>query len=304
MAKSNEDNKFEQLVSRMEPEGKLLSKREMTGGVSARVTAIELLLGDGRITNRIVRRHGEADLKRNPKIAAAEFKLLQVMRSEGLPVPGPYYLDESCEIFPEPYLVIEYVPGGTDFTPSNLNSYVFQLAANLAAVHRVNYSQLHLPLPIQEEIAAEMLAQSSLHTDESLNVSKIRETLNAVWPLTRTNNLALLHGDYWPGNILWNDGKLAAIIDWEDAALGDPLVDLANSRLEILFHFGIEAMKEFTRQYRSMMTAIDFTNLPYWDLYAALRLSKFPDWGLDKITEDTMRERHHWFVTESLHIMK
>ena len=61
-----------------------------------------------------------------------------------------------------------------------------------------------------------------------------------------------------------------AVIDWEDAALGDPLADVANSRLEILWAFGIAAMIGCTRQYRSM-TAVDFANLPYWDLCVALR---------------------------------
>ena len=44
-------------------------------------------------------------------------------------------------------------------------------------------------------------------------------------------------------------GRLVGVIDWEDAALGDPLADLANSRLEILWAFGDEAMERFTREY-------------------------------------------------------
>jgi aminoglycoside phosphotransferase (APT) family kinase protein len=39
----------------------------------------------------------------------------------------------------------------------------------------------------------------------------------------------LLHGDFWPGNALWRDGALVAILDWEDAAIGDPLADVANA---------------------------------------------------------------------------
>ncbi len=34
--------------------------------------------------------------------------------------------------------------------------------------------------------------------------------------------------------MLWKDGQLVAVIDWEDAPLGDPLADVANSRLESL----------------------------------------------------------------------
>ncbi len=90
-----------------------------------------------------------------------------------------------------------------------------------------------------------------------------------------------------------------AVIDWEDAAFGDPLADLANTRLEMLWAFGIDAMHSFTRQYQSMI-AIDFTNLPYWDLCAALwPVHQIARWGLDETTERTMRERHRWFVSRA-----
>jgi aminoglycoside phosphotransferase (APT) family kinase protein len=60
----------------------------------------------------------------------------------------------------------------------------------------------------------------------------------------------LLHGDYWPGNVLWHDGKIVAVIDWEDARLGDPLIDLAMSRLDLVWICGIYAMHMFTEQYQ------------------------------------------------------
>jgi len=79
----------------------------------------------------------------------------------------------------------------------------------------------------------------------------IRDALEAVWPLPQRNTSVLLHGDFWPDNSLWKDGQLVAVIDWEDAALGDPLADVANSRLEILWAFGIDTMRNFTHQHQS-----------------------------------------------------
>jgi aminoglycoside phosphotransferase (APT) family kinase protein len=109
-----------------------------------------------------------------------------------------------------------------------------------------------------------------------------------------------LHGDYWPGNILWKDGRLAAVIDWEDARVGDPLDDLANCRLEFLWTLGVDAMNEFTERYKSQ-TSIDCTNLPYWDLVAALRpCGKLSTWGLDAAVEQQMRNRHRSFVDEAI----
>lgn len=39
--------------------------------------------------------------------------------------------------------------------------------------------------------------------------------------------VALVHGDAGPGNFLFQDGHLTALIDWELAHLGDPMEDLA-----------------------------------------------------------------------------
>jgi hypothetical protein len=69
---------------------------------------------------------------------------------------------------------------------------------------------------------------------------------------------------------LWRDGELTAVIDWEDACLGDPLIDLAQSRSEIAWIFGPAAVELFTGHYRQQQPLND-EQLPYWDLCAALR---------------------------------
>jgi aminoglycoside phosphotransferase (APT) family kinase protein len=300
MTASKEDNKFEQVVQKIDPQSKLLRTWELKGGVSAQVTALEIERPGGHTKKMIVRRHGEVDLKHNPQIAADEFKLLQLLHSVGLPSPGPYYLDQSGEIFSTPYLVLEYIEGKPEFAPSNLPDLLLQLATQLSRIHAVDCSHLDVSfLPKLEQRYAEKLRERPAQVDESFDEGHIRDTLEAVWPIPQRNTSVLLHGDFWPGNILWKDGQLVAVIDWEDVALGDPLADLANSRLEILWVFGIDAMHSFTQQYRSM-TTIDFTNLAYWDLCAALRpVAQMAQWGLDDTTERTMRERHRWFVTQA-----
>ena len=67
--------------------------------------------------------------------------------------------------------------------------------------------------------------------------------------------------------------------------MGNPLADLGNTRLEILWAYGLRAMTHFTEQYKSRVD-INFDHLPDWDLFAALRpASKLSTWGLDAATE-------------------
>ncbi len=284
----------------MEPRSKLLRTWPLKGGVSAQVTALEIERPDGQTKKMVVRQHGAADLQQNPQVAADEFKLLELLQSEGLAAPAPHYLDQSGEIFATPIIVIEYIEGQPEFAPAHLDDLILQLATQLCKIHRVDCARLDLSfLPEQEKRYAEKLSKRPTQVDESLDEGRIRDTLESIWPLPQGNRSSLLHGDFWPGNIIWKDGRLGAVIDWEDAAIGDPLADLANSRLEILWAFGSDAMGRFTRHYRSM-TTIDFTNLPYWDLCAALRpASKLSEWAADDNAEKTMRAGHKLFVAQA-----
>ncbi len=300
MIELKEGKRFEQVVQRIDPYGRLLHAWELTGGVSAQVTVLEIVRSDNRRQKMIVRQHGEVDRKQNPQIAADEFKLLSLLHSAGLAVPMPYYLDQSGEIFSTPYVVIEYIGGKTEFELSNVPDLIPQLAIALARIHQVDSLQFDLSfLPRQEQKHVALLRERPANVDASLNEGRVRDTLEAAWPFPQPDSPALLHGDFWPGNILWKDGQLAAVIDWEDAALGDPRADLANSRLEILWAFGIDAMQQFTDQYQAM-TGIDFTNLPYWDLCAALRpVAKLAEWAPDAGSEKSMRERLRWFIAQA-----
>lgn len=296
MTASPHDQALGRIVRRIDPHATLRRWWQLTGGVSAQVTALEIAHHDGQKTKLIVRQHGEGDLKQNPHIARSEFKLLQIARSHGLAVPEPIFIDKSCEILDSPYIVMEFVEGEPEFAPPDLPLYLGDLASYLARIHGAGSSPELAFLPRLDK----GFGQRPEHLDHSMNEESIRNALEAAWPLDQTNMPALLHGDYWPGNTLWRNGNLAAVIDWEDAATGDPLADLGNSRLEILWAFGSDAMDTFTTEYRSL-TDIDMTNLPYWDLCAALRpCSKLSGWGLDEVTEQRMRERHALFVDRAI----
>ena len=300
MTTSEKHHQFQQLVHKIEPQSKLLRAWELKGGISAQVTALEIERPDRQTKRMIVRRHGPADLRNNPQIAADEFKLLQITQSAGLATPAPYFVDQSGDIFPIPYVVIEYIEGNTEFALDYAADFIPQFATHLARIHAVDCSHVDLSfLPKQEQRYAKKVSERPQNLDESIDEGRIRDVLESAGRLSQRNPSVLLHGDFWPGNLLWKDGRLVAVIDWEDAALGDPLADVANSRLEILWAFGIDAMHSFTQCYQSI-TAIDFTNLPIWDLFAALRPAfKIAEWAADAIAEQRMRERHKLFVAQA-----
>ena len=299
MTDPQEHTAFAQLAPKLIPHGALARAWPLQGGVSARMTALEIEDGAGPARKLIVRQHGPRDRARNPYIARDEFRLLTALRAAGLPAPLPYAFDDTGELLGAPGVIIEYIEGETEFAPANLDDYLQQFATQFARIHGVNLAAFDLSfLPHQAETWERIIATRPERLDDSLEEGRIRDALEAAWPWPQRNPSALLHGDYWPGNALWRGGRLAGVIDWEDAAVGDPLADLAISRLEILWALGMEAMWRFTGIYATL-TGIDLANLQYWDLCAALRpAGRLSGWASDAAAEARMCERHRLFVAQ------
>lgn len=302
--KSREDKQFEQLVGKIAPKGKLLRTWELKRGESTQITAFEVAHPNGQ-TQKMVKRSWEdsqAPHIRLPLHAASEFKLLQQLQlHEEAAASRPLYLDQSGEIFSAPYVVLDYIEGQSAVSPASEADYLFQFATQLAKIHQCDTRALDLSfLPQTTEIIATYLRKPAIKLDESLNEARIRDTLVEVWPLPQQNKPVLLHGDFSLANTLWNNGQLVAAIDWEFAAVGDPLCDLAASRIDILSEFGSEAMHTFTSHYSEMMNTLNFKNLPYWDLWAAIIRSgyRLDKWFENDNTLKTRRVKHRWFTDQ------
>ena len=99
----------------------------------------------------------------------------------------------------------------------------------------------------------------------------------------------LLHGDFWPENILWKNYSVAAILDWEDAAIGDPLCDVAACRVELRYKLGREVMDQFTTEYQKHHP-VDPHRLAVWQVYVAAAAQHFMgQWRLEESLEAHMR---------------
>ena len=204
---------------------------------------------------------------------------------------------------------IEFIQGEVEHSPSDAAAFVGQVAAELARIHRVDGAHPELAfLRTHEDWMAGVLQERGAEVDEVLGARRIRALLRAVGPPSRPNAPALLHGDPWPGNMIWRDGRLVALIDWEEAHIGDPLEDVAIARFDILSMLGRDAMKSFTRVYASEQPNVDLADLPYWDLYAALRpVNNVSDWaggwadlGRPDITSSVLRAAHGEFVAQAI----
>jgi aminoglycoside phosphotransferase (APT) family kinase protein len=292
-----------QLLAAARPGWRLLRIRPFAGATSAQVTAIDARQADGQPATVVLRQYGAANLRADPHAARSEFRLLRLLGSAGLPVPTPFLADETGAIVPGPCLLQEFIDGERVDNPPDLADFIRQLAAFLAGLHNARIARAEVGfLADVGEAFSSRLVTAPARPDEFLRESEARAALTRRWPPPPVNEPVVLHGDFWPGNVVWRDGKLAGVIDWEDASFGDPLADLAITRLEIGWFHGAAAMDQVTTDYLALRPVVNTTTLPLWDLRAALRACAFPlqDWGMPPQQLTAMRAALRDFADSAL----
>jgi aminoglycoside phosphotransferase (APT) family kinase protein len=89
----------------------------------------------------------------------------------------------------------------------------------------------------------------------------------------------LVHGDYWPGNLLWVRNRLVGLVDWEQPRLGDLVKDVATCRGDLWVLFGHGAADEFLHEYEHAAN-IKIKNLRFWELFIATEAVRdMPYWA-------------------------
>jgi aminoglycoside phosphotransferase (APT) family kinase protein len=115
--------------------------------------------------------------------------------------------------------------------------------------------------------------------------------------------LGLVHGDLWHGNTLWDDGRLAAVLDWDCAGVGPAGIDLGSLRCDAAWCHGIESAEEVLQGWEAE-AGRPATDVAYWDAVAALASPPDMGWfptsmacqGRPDLTRAVMLQRRDTFL--------
>jgi aminoglycoside phosphotransferase (APT) family kinase protein len=249
------------------PAGKVLRVRPLHGGVSSSVHLVHLQTENGRRAGVIVRRYGPYMQRTDPAAVEREFKLLDVLTHFGQPVPRPLHLDALGGPFGAPTILMTRVPGRPLLAPRNLSAYLDQMARALVRLHEIPTPELDF-LPDQSVYVARALGDDRAPSASGDRLqADVWAAARRLWPRvsSATREKTLLHGDYWPGNLLWLRQRLVGIVDWEQPRLGDPAKDVATCRGDLSILFGLAAADEFVQRY-AIARGAPPDNLGFWDV--------------------------------------
>ena len=163
-----------------------------------------------------------------------EAEVMRALAPSGLPVPKVWGVDGARQA-----LLVDRVEGVTWMHPPATGEEQLSVAQDfirhLATWHGLDARAMDLPsfqpvLSIREhqrQTVAEMRARAEAGGGEIEPVLRMSlEFLERELP-AYDGPPVLVQGDTGPGNFMYRDGKVAGIIDWELAHLGDPMDDIA-----------------------------------------------------------------------------
>lgn len=182
-----------------------------------------------------------------PYDAGREFAVLRALEKSPVPVPRAYWVEPSGAVLGTSFYLMEFVEGviplpWDETIPPESRAAMHQAFIDtLAALHALDWQALDLgflgvPQDREDPAALELERCRALLDRIALRPYPVLHEIIA-WleeRRPRSPRLSLIHDDYRMGNFVWRDGRIAAILDWERAFLGDPMADIAFTRLPAL----------------------------------------------------------------------
>ena len=222
----------------------------LTGIIDDLVLPLEFELiagGHSNLTYRFTDQANRSFVLRRPPLGhilesahdmSREYRIISAVGNSEVPVPKTYGLCEDKSINDQPFYVMSFVEGIVPHTSAALEdmpmaerrSFGLHVIEVLADLHTTDIDAIGLGQLAKKEAYLERQLKRwtqqwlATKTEEIPDMDRSLELLHEKRP--EQIGSAIVHGDYRPGNMLIQDGKMSALLDWELCTLGDPLADV------------------------------------------------------------------------------
>jgi aminoglycoside phosphotransferase (APT) family kinase protein len=170
---------------------------------------------------------------------AREYRVMSALAETAVPVARTFRLCRDPAVLGAPFYVMEYVDGEVYRSAASaaalgldrLTAVAAELGRVLARLHTLDPAEVGLAdFGRPEGYLERQLRRWSAQLDASRSrelpgIAELRDRLAAALP--PASRTAIVHGDYRLDNVIFGpDDRIAAVVDWEMATLGDPLTDI------------------------------------------------------------------------------
>jgi aminoglycoside phosphotransferase (APT) family kinase protein len=225
---------------------------------------------------------------------------MPIADSQGVPVPNVIgtRVDEESAL-----LLLEWIEGSSVVPAEPDPARLEALGAMAATIFRSNLRDIELPEVTRPISAIDFAALRAASPHELLERAAHKlETIQV------EDRIGLVHGDLWSGNVLWRDGELVAVLDWDCAGTGPAGIDLGSLRLDAAMNFGADAAQHVLAGWERE-AAGSAQSLAYWDAVAAVNTPPDLGWfvestiealGRPDLTRELMVRRRDEFLADAL----
>lgn len=264
--------------------------------------------GRSNITFRVVDANGMQMVLRRPPMGhvlatahdmAREHRLITAVGASNVPVPRTLGLCTDVEVNGAPFYVMAFVPGIVLDSPEKGNLLPVGLRQQasedlidvLADLHAVDVDAVGLgdlakrDGYVERQVKRWSTQWQNSKTRELPAVDEVASLLGNNIPVQQ--GVSIAHGDYRFGNCLTDieNGRIAAVLDWELCTLGDPLADLGYvgiywtdpgmPNMRGTDPSGIEGFPTFDHlvERYAKRTGRDCSNIGYYKAFASFRLA-------------------------------
>ncbi|MBY8863763.1 phosphotransferase family protein [Nocardia sp. CA2R105] len=203
---------------------------------------ITVLVTDAVQHRVVLRRPPLGSLPRGSHDVLREARTMAAVSAGGIPAPRILATCDDPEVIGAVFVVAEFVDGVVVENPADVERHLPEtaqrrraaddLVERLAALHTLDPQAAGLAdlvragTFLERQLRRFAAIWSSDHSRELPLIDELHSRLAAAMP--RERHRAIVHSDYRLANTMVQpSGEISAVLDWELAAVGDPLADLA-----------------------------------------------------------------------------
>jgi aminoglycoside phosphotransferase (APT) family kinase protein len=265
--------------SDVRPPAQLLAWVEQTLGSGARVVGSKRLTGG--LTSIVHRLLVERNGRREEYVLrwwlpdseweqwigrAVPLETAVLTKLEGSDIPAPRVIGSITDAaLGGPAVLMTRLPGKVHLMPRDREHWLRQMAQMLARIHA---------LALDGTPFESWLDRSQLSPPPDASRTDVwREAIALVSEEHAPTRTCFLHRDYQHFNMLWSRERLTGVVDWIEACVGPPEIDVGHCRLNLTVLFSADVADRFRAMYEAES---GHTVDAWWDVHALL--SYGPSW--------------------------